>query len=753
MQNEPSKPRKGKRLGKWTRRGFIAAGVVGGGALLLGVAVRPGHRAPRLKSLVAEDGEALVNAWLKIAPDNRVTAIVPHAEMGQGVHSALAQMLADELDADWELVSVQEAPAHEEYANYALGKGFLLGDADVPAVLVDTVDGGFLKLTQALDLQITGGSLSLRATGTHAMRVAGAAARRMLAEAAAAAWNVPLDELTLRASRVIHTPSGRDAPYAEFAVAAAAVKPPSKPRLKTPEEFRLMGRSPPRKDIPAKVDGSARFGIDAVVPGDAATKVAVVRACPVFGGTVQAVDDAPALAVRGVERVVNLGDAVAVVADGYWPASRGLAALNVSWNTGGREAVSQDAIFAQFERDLTRLEAEGGGTADADVGDAAAALAGAATRLEAEYRVPYLAHAAMEPLACTAWVRGGLCDVWTGTQNPLGLRAAVAEALGMDASLVTVHNAYLGGAFGRRASFECALQAVRVAQVSGGRVQLVWSREEDIAQDKYRPAGVSRFRGGLDASGKPVAWWNLYTDKHDPAEAPLIPYAIANQRIEHVASPTHVPFGVWRSVDHSQHAFFTESFIDELAVAAGQDPVSFRRGLLNHAPRHRRVLDAAAQAANWGAPLAAGKGRGVALHESFGSVVAQVAEVAVNAGKVRVERMTCAVDAGFAVNPDGLVAQMESGIVFGLSAALSGEISIAEGRVRQSNFHDYPVLRIDEMPAIETVIVNGGGALGGGGEPGTPPAAPALANAVFAATGRRVRELPLSKHDLAAALA
>ena len=749
MATEPGKRRKGK----WTRRGLIAAGVAGGGALLLGVAVRPGHRAPRLKPLVAEGDEALVNAWLKIAPDNRVTAIVPHAEMGQGVHSALAQMLADELDADWELVFVQEAPAHEEYANYALGKGFLLGDVDVPAVLVETVDGGFLKLTQAMDLQITGGSLSLRATGTHAMRVAGAAARQMLAEAAAAAWNVPVGELTLRNSRVAHEPSGKQAPYAEFAVAAAAVKPPAKPRLKTPDEFRLMGRSLPRKDIPPKVDGSARFGIDAVVPGDAATKVAVVQACPVFGGTVEAVDDAPALAIRGVERVVNLGDAVAVVADGYWPASRGLAALNVTWDTAGLETVSQEAIFAQFQRHLVRAERENGGTADADVGDAAAALAGAATRVEAEYRVPYLAHAAMEPLACTAWVRGGLCDVWTGTQNPLGLRAAVAEALGMDASLVTVHNAYLGGAFGRRASFECALQAVRVAKVSGGRVQLIWSREEDIAQDKYRPAGISRFRGGLDASGQPVAWWNAYTNKHDPAEAPLIPYAIANQRIEHIASPTHVPFGVWRSVDHSQHAFFTESFIDELAVAAGADPVAFRRGLLSHAPRHQTVLEAAAKAADWGAPLGAGKGRGVALHESFGTIVAQVAEVAVAAGKVRVERVTCAVDAGFAVNPDGLVAQMEGGIAFGLSAALHGEISIAQGRVQQSNFHDYPVLRIDEMPAIETVIVNGGGTLGGGGEPGTPPAAPALANAVFAATGRRIRELPLSKHDLAATLA
>ena len=746
-------------VGKWTRRGLIAAGVATGGALLLGVAVRPGHRGPRLKPLVAGADEALVNAWLKIAPDNRVTAIVPHAEMGQGAHSALAQMLADELDADWRLVSVQEAPAHEEYANYALGKGFLLGDVDVPAVLVDTVNGGFLKLTQALDLQITGGSLSLRATGTHAMRVAGAAAREMLAQAAATAWNVPAGELTLRDSQIAHTPSGpggpveRRAPYAQFAPAAAAVKPPAKPRLKTPEAFRLMGRSVPRTDIPAKVDGSARFGIDAVVPGDAATKVAVVRACPVFGGVVASIHETAARAVPGVERVVNLGDAVAVVANGYWQASQGLAALDVQWDAGERALVSQDAIFAQFAEDLARSQREGGGTEDFASGDASKALAGAAQRLEAEYRVPYLAHAAMEPLNCTAWVRDGMCDIWTGTQNPLGLRAAVADVLGFDASLVAVHNAYLGGAFGRRATFECAVQAVRVAKQAGGRVQLIWPREEDIAQDKYRPAGISRFQAGLDAAGKPVAWLNAYTNKHDPAEAPRIPYAIAHQRIEDVDSPTHVPFGVWRSVDHSQHAFFTESFIDELAVAAGADPVAYRRDLLPHAPRHRRVLDAAAKAAGWGTPLAPGRGRGVALHESFGTVVAQVLEVAVADGTARVERVTCAVDAGFAVNPDGLKAQMEGGIAFGLSAALHGEITIAEGRVRQTNFHDYPVLRMDEMPHVETVIVNSGAPLGGGGEPGTPPAAPALANAVFAATGVRVRTLPLARHALQAPVA
>ena len=739
-------------MGKWTRRALIATGVAAGGALAVGVALRPGNRAPRLRGLVAAGDEALLTAWLKIGRDNRATAIVPHAEMGQGAHSVLAQMLADELDADWRLVSVQEAPAHEEYANYALGKGYLLGDADIPRPLVGTVDGAFLKAVQMGNVQVTGGSMSIRTTGLHAMRVAGAAARQMLAQAAAAAWQVPATELALADSRIGHKPTDRTATYADFALAAAAQSPPDKPRLKTPAEFRLIGAPMPRLDIPAKVDGSAVFGIDAQVPGqERETKVATVRRSPVFGGTVAALRDDAALAVPGVRQVVNLGDAVAVVADGYAAARKGLAAVDAAWKNNGNGVVDQAAIFAQFARDLTRAETEGGGEADLDRGDVEAALANASRRFEAEYRVPYLAHAAMEPPNCTVWLRNGICDVWTGTQNPLGARAQVAEILGLEPAAVTVHNAYLGGGFGRRFVDDYVRQAAAIAKaVPGTPVKLIWSREEDIAQDFYRPAVLSRFRAGLDADGRPVAWANLYVNKHEPAEAPLVPYAIANQRIRHVASPTHVPFGVWRSVDHSQHAFFTESFVDELARLAGRDPYAYRRSLLAEAPRHLAVLDAAAKAANWEAPRAAGKGRGIAVHESFGTIVAQVAEVAVADGKVSVERVCCAVDAGFAVNPDGLAAQMESGIVYGLSAALHGEIGIEAGRVRQSNFHDYPVLRINEMPVVDTVIVNSGEALGGGGEPGTPPVAPALANAICDATGVRLRELPVAKHDLAA---
>ncbi|MDE0659268.1 MAG: molybdopterin-dependent oxidoreductase [Gammaproteobacteria bacterium] len=733
------------RLGKWTRRGLITAGVLAGGTLVVGVAIRPGHRAPGLRDVVADPGEALLNLWVKIGPDNRATAIVPHAEMGQGVHTALAQMLADELDADWNLVDVEEAPAHAEYANHNLAKGFLFGDAEIPRALVGTVDGVVLKLTQAMDLQITGGSLSVRATGLHGMRVAGAAARQMLAKAAATAWEVPERELVLRNSHIRHEASGRTATYAEFAAAAAQIPPSSKPRLKDSKAFSLIGTSVKRQDVPAKVDGSAAFGIDAQLPD---LKTATVRSCPVFGGRVAAVDESAALRLPGVERVVNLGDAVAVVADGYWHANRGLAALAIEWSTNGRDALDQAGVFTQFDRALAQAEIDDAGDVEVDQGDCEAALAGASRRLEAEYRVPYLAHAAMEPMNCTAWLHDGVCEIWTGTQNPLGARTAAADAIGFEPDNVIVHNAYLGGAFGRRSVHDYVVQAVRVAKAANAPTKLIWSREEDIAQDRYRPAVTSRFRAGLDDRGRPVVWTNLFVDKHEPVEAPRIPYAIDNQRIASMPSPTHVPFGVWRAVDHSQHAFFTESFIDELAVLANADPYRFRHDLLVHKPRHRKVLDAAAEAAGWGVASGPGRGRGIALHESFGSIVAEVVDARVDAGNVRVERVVCAIDAGYAVNPDGLAAQMESGIVYGLTAALYGEISLEKGRVKQSNFHDYPMLRIDEMPEIETVIVNSGGPLGGAGEPGTPPVAPALANAIHNAIGVRIRELPISKHDL-----
>lgn len=731
-------------MGKWTRRALITSGVVAGGAMVVGVAIRPGHREPKLAPLVAGDDEVLVHTWVKIGADNRVTAIVPHSDMGQGAPSALAQMLADELDARWDDVAVLEAPAEDGYANYALAKGFVTAGMRIPKVLVPTVDGAMQQISRFMHLQITGGSLSVRTTGVYGMRVAGAAARSLLLDAAADAWRAPVGQLVATEGRIHHPASGRSEPYSAFAAAAGQRKPPAAPVLKAPEAFTLMGRDLPRLDIPAKVDGSARYGIDAEVPG---MKMAAIRRAPVFGARVAAVDAAAAAAMPGVVRVVTLDDAVAVVADGYWQASQALAQVRVTWTETDADRLDSPALFARFERDMDAALADGKERRDLVRGDARRALAGAHRVVEASYRVPYLAHACMEPMNATADVRDGACDVWTGTQNPLGFRYAVAEALGLDAARVRVHNAPMGGGFGRRAIPDYAIQAAQVSQQAGVPVKLIWSREEDIRQDHYRPAVVSRFRGGLDADGRLVAWENQFVDKHEPAEAPHVPYAIEHQFVHYADSPTHVPFGPWRSVDHSQHGFFTESFVDEVAHAAGRDPFEFRRDLLADKPRHRAVLERAAERADWRRPRPPGSGRGIALQESFGSIVAQVVDVTVEAGRVRVDRVVCVADCGFAVSPDGVKAQMESGIVYGLSAALYGEITVRDGAVVQGNFHDYPALRFDETPQIDTYIVDSGAAWGGAGEPGTPGIAPALTNAIFDATGERVRTLPISRYE------
>ncbi|MGB5246881.1 MAG: xanthine dehydrogenase family protein molybdopterin-binding subunit [Woeseia sp.] len=733
-------------MGKWTRRAFITSGVLAGGVLVVGVAIRRGDRSDKVAGLIASEDEAVFDVWLKLAPDNTVTAIIPHAEMGQGVHTSLAMMLADEMDADWNKVAMMEAPAQDEYANYALAKGYALGDKQFPTFLIDTVDGLFLTATRMMGLQITGGSTSVKTTGQYAMRVAGAAARAMLLQAAAEEWQVPVSELTAERGQIVHRGSNQTAPFASFAKAAAALDEPTAPRLKDASEFRIMGTSPARFDVPAKVDGSARFGIDVRLPG---MKYAAVRAAPVFGASVDTVNAASVQQMPGVLRVVNLGDAVAIVAEGYWQAEQALKKLDVSFTTSGNESVAQSDIFKQFNADLDRALAEDSFEIDVERGNAPGAFDGAAQVVTAEYRVPYLAHATMEPMNCTARFADGHCELWLGTQNPLGFVRDVAKALDIDADNVTLHNQYLGGGFGRRAFSDYAIQAARIAAEAGYPVQLIWSREEDTRHDHYRQANISRFRAALDADGKPLAWENNYVDKHDPVEATHIPYGIGNQLIRFTASNTHVPWGFWRSVDHSLHAFFTESFIDEVAVAAGADPYQYRRQLLADNLRFRDVLDLAASKADWGKPLPENFGRGIAIHQSFGTIVAQVVEVEIANGKPRVHRVVCAVDAGFAIHPDGMRAQMESGIVYGLTAALYGEISIRGGAVQQSNFHDYEMLRIDEAPEVETYIINSGASLGGAGEPGTPAIAPALANAIFDASGIRIRELPVKHHDLA----
>ena len=732
-------------MAKWTRRAFITTGALAGGVLAIGIAIRPGNRAARVAGLVAREDETVINIWLKIAPDNTITAIVPHAEMGQGVHTTLAMMLADEMDADWSQIRMLEAPAHKEYANHVLARAYTVGDTDFPSLLLPTVDGFFLTASKLMSLQITGGSTSTRFTGQYGIRVAGAAAKAVLLQAAAESWQVPNASLSASLGRIVHQDSGRSAPFAEFAQLAAELDAPVKPRLKSSDEFTIMGTSPTRFDIPAKVDGSATFGLDTVLPG---MRYATVRAAPVFGGKVESFDSSSVQGMPGVRKIIDLGNAVAVVADGYWQAKQALDRLQITFTSTADSNLEQTDIFKQFADDMDAALANGKTQEDLRVGETQSAFAATDNVVTAEYRVPYLAHAPMEPMNCTAWVHDEQCELWLGTQNPLGFASEVADAIDMDVEQVVVHNQYLGGGFGRRAFSDYAIQAAQIAMDVPYPVKLIWSREEDTRHDHYRQASISRFRAAVDNNGWPVAWDNLFVNKHDPVEAPYIPYGIENQLVHYAASKTHVPWGFWRSVDHSLHAFFTESFIDELAIAAGRDPYRFRHDLLANRQRFRTVLDLAAEKADWGKPLPENRGRGIAIHQSFGTIVAQVAEIEVSNGNVRVHRVVCAVDAGFAIHPDGLKAQMESGIGFGLTAALYGEISIRHGAVAQSNFNDYQMLRMHEAPAIETYVINSGASLGGAGEPGTPAIAPAVANAIFDATGIRIRELPIKLHDL-----
>ena len=740
---------------KWTRRAFITTGLVAGGGLVVGVALRPGNRVEKLSDLVGDEGGQLVHAYIKLDSDNVVTAIIPHSEMGQGVQTALGQMLAEELDADWDKVRMEEAPAIGEYAGYALGRGYLLAGMDIPEIMVPSVDGLMMRVADMLDAQVTGGSMSVRTTGVYVMRVAGAATRQMMRQAAADAWGVPIDEITTADSHVMHQATGNRAPYAQFASAVADMTPSYTPTLKDPSEFKIIGRHVPRRDIPAKVDGSAKFALDVILPD---MLYATVVRSPIFGGNVVDFDDTSARAIDGVVDVVklpgssssslvgafNTGESIAVVADSYWSARKGLNALQVNWTDVATETASSDEIFAQFDRDISAATDR---ATDVVQGDVESQFSSAAQVLEADYHVPFLAHSCMEPMNATAHVNGDRAEIWVGCQNPLGFRRQVAAALGLDEDNVTLHNHSMGGGFGRKAVPDYAIQAAHIARAVGRPVQMIWSREEDVRQDFYRPAVQSRFRAALDDEGNLLAWENTYTNKNEPVEAPLIPYAVPSQDIGYVHSPTHVPFGAWRSVDHSQHGFFTESFIDEAAHAAGKDPFEFRAELLKDHPRHLAVLTKAAEEAQWTRPLAAGQGRGISLQESFGSLVAQVVEVTVVDGEVSVDRVVAAIDAGIAISPDGIAAQLESGIIYGLTAAMHGEITIENGAVVQSNFHDYQSVRMDEAPVIETHVVNSGYPIGGAGEPGTPGIAPALANAVYDATGIRVRQLPLDRFN------
>ncbi len=743
-------------MSKWTRRAFITTGLLAGGGVAIGVALRPGNQVKDLAGKLGDEGDKLIHTYVKIDSDNVITAIIPHSEMGQGVQTSLGQMLAEELDADWEQFKTEEAPAIGEYASYSAGRRYLMAGIDFPNMVIPTIDGMMMRVADMLNLQITGGSMSVRTTGILAMRTAGAATRQMLKQAAADSWGVSVEEVMTENSHLIHMGTNRREPYAAFAADVAEMTPSYIPDFKDSSEYRIVGTHRPRFDIPAKVDGSAQFALDVRLPD--MLYASVIRSS-VPGGNIVNLDDQAARAIEGVVDVViipaasvtnMLGetlstDAVAVVADSYWTANKAIQELNIQWSGTGYESVSSDSIFAQFDADLTA------GTerqTDRVQGEAEVAFTSASKIIDADYHVPFLAHTCMEPLNATADVRDGRAEIWVGCQNPLGFRRDVATTLGMDPGNVMLHNHPMGGGFGRKARPDYAMQVAYLAREVGRPIQLIWSREEDVRQDFYRPAVQSRFRAAFDANDNLLAWENTYTNKNEPIEAPLIPYAVSAQDIGFVSSPVHVPFGAWRSVDHSQHGFFTESFIDEVANEVGKDSFEFRAELLQDSPRHLAVLTKAAEEAQWDRPLPAGRGRGISLQESFGSLVAQVVEVTVTDGQVAVDRVVAVIDPGIAVAPDGIAAQLESGIIYGLTAALHGEITIENGAVVQSNFHDYQAVRMSEAPKIETHVINSGHDIGGAGEPGTPGIAPALANAVFDATGTRVRQLPLNRFNL-----
>lgn len=725
-------------MGKWTRRAFIATGGLVGGGLALGlagIAFAPN----RLGVVPKGEGDAArLTTWIKLAPDSTVTVIVPHCEMGQGVHTALAMMLAEELEADWNLIRVEEAPAEDDFANGYLVRAFVPAVAEVPKFMERSVDFGSFKLTQMLDMQTTGGSSAVRGTGQLGMRVAGAAAKAMLIEAAATRWNVPASECVAKLSQVTHAGTKQSATFGELAAQAAQLDPPVHPPLKSRDTWSIVGKPTPRLDIPSKTDGTAAYGIDVTLPG---MLYAAVAAAPVFGAKLGSVDTSAAEAMSGVKKVVKLENAVAVVADSYWRALKAVRSLTPAFTDTGKAAETSETLSVAIIQLLEGEKARKIFTA----GDAVATLSGVAKTVDAEYRAPFLAHATMEPMNATARIADGRCDVWTGVQDPLAARKVAAKAAKLSAKQVTVHNQQLGGGFGRRlpGAHDFVDQAVRIAkEVAPAPVKLIWSREEDIQHDYYRPAVIARYKGAVNSSGAPTVWISKFNGAG--GNAARIPYAIPNQDIRSVKVDTHVRLGSWRSVEHSQHGFFTECFIDELARAAGKEPFEFRRGLLADAPRHRAVLEKAAWIAGWGAPPPAGRGRGIALVESFGSIVAEVAEVEVIDSKIKVHSVWAAVDCGDVINPDTAAAQIEGGIIFGLSAALFSEITIRDGRVEQTNFVDYPLPKLADAPRITVEFIRSGAALGGLGEPGVPPIAPAIANAVFAVTGKRLRSLPLT---------
>lgn len=732
------------------RRMFLIGGATAAGALVVGYGLWPSGRLARANFLAAKSGERFLANWIKIANDDIVTIVLPHCDMGTGIFTSLSQMAADELDADWSKVRAETAPSDPLFANYAMVEGFLLERENMTADSIPTfLRGTTLRATRTIaaymDLQTTGGSSAVRATGVYGMRVAGAAVREMLVKAAAARMDAPIDAFRTQMSRVIHVPSGKSFGYGDLAAAAAHYSPSSHPKLKTKSEYTLVSKPIPRIDIPAKVNGTWHYGIDTKLPD---MLYAAIRISPVFGGKLVSLNEEPVAHNRGIKKVVRLDDAVVVVADRFWRARDAVAVLQPVFDNAGNGDVSSKTI-----RDLHLAALQNGKIKqDLVTGVGANALKNGSV-VERLYNVPYLAHAPMEPVNATAlYNHDGSLEVWAGTQDGLGSRAFCAKAAGLHLDKVTFHLLPSGGAFGRRLPdlWNFLTYAVKTAMaVPGVPVKLIFTREQDMQHDFYRPNVTSRFRASLNKDGMPVGWVNDYTTDDAANDEAHIVYGVPNQAYGTVKLATHVPTGPWRSVEASWHGFFVESFIDELAHQVNRDALDYRRALLQDKPRHLATLNLAAEKAGWGTPLPPNHARGIAMVECFGTIVAHVAEVEVaDDGVLKVHRFTTAADCGMAVNPDGFKAQMEGGVIFGLSAALFGEITVDHGAIVQQNFPDFAVVHLAECPAVQVHIHESDAPLGGAGEPGIPPVAPALTNAIFAATGVRIRDLPVKNHSL-----
>jgi isoquinoline 1-oxidoreductase subunit beta len=705
----------------FSRRRLLQAGAAAGGGLMLSL------RLPFANGEAEAAGadRFAPNAFIRIGSDGQIVLTMPYVEMGQGTYTSIPMLIAEELEVDLKQVRLEHAPPNEKlYGNPLLG-----------------------------GVQATGNSNAVRAAW-QPLRQAGAIARTMLVAAAAKRWNVDAASCRAQSGEVLHPPTGRRAKYGALAAAAARLPVPDSVVLKRPQDFKLIGTPAKRLDTPAKVNGTAVFGIDVRPPG---VNIATLAQSPVFGGRVKSVDDAAAKAVKGVRQIVPLDDAVAVVADHMGAAKKGLAALMIEWDDGPHARLKTDDIAAELEKATLNS-----GAVAQNVGDVDKAMASAVTKVEATYQVPFLAHATMEPMNCTVHVRKDGCEVWVGSQAMARVQAAAAKTAGLPLEKVVVHNHLIGGGFGRRLEADGIIRAVQVAQHVEGPVKVVWTREEDIQHDMYRPYWFDRLSAGLDETGKPVAWnhrfagssvlarWAPPTFKNgldpDTTEGAIdLVYALPNMHVEYLrVEPPGIPTAFWRSVGPSHNVFVVESFMDELAAAAKQDAVAYRRALLDKAPRAKAVLELAAQKAGWGQPLPQRVGRGVSLQFAFATYMAQVAEVEVaKDGAVRVRRVVCAVDCGTVVNPDTVQAQIQSAIIFGITAALHGEITLKDGRVEQANFDTYQMLRMNEAPEIEIHIIQSFEPPGGMGECGTSAIVPAVTNAIFAATGKRLRKPPV----------